>query len=235
LAESGVPKKWWHEALYTASYLRNRSPSLGKPKTPFELFTGSVPDVSHLRVFGCVVYIHVPKGQGDKLDPRARKGTLLGYEPNSKAYHVLLEDDGFPAEKAEASEPLWFDVIPSADDVSAAVVPGTSQAAGASVEAAGMAGQSAAGDAPNVPTAGAPAGDAGEAGTVVRTLHPWSIRRTRRKKKRVMGRMTFPPMVMMMMMMGAEQSIWALPLVRDPDLALVQVWDSHEIGGHLHK
>ncbi|GLI60618.1 hypothetical protein VaNZ11_002766, partial [Volvox africanus] len=84
LAESGVPKKWWHEALCTASYLRNRSPSSGKPKTPFELLIGTVPDVSHLRVFGCVAYIHVPKGQGDKLDPRARKGTLLGYEPNSK-------------------------------------------------------------------------------------------------------------------------------------------------------
>ncbi|GLI63719.1 hypothetical protein VaNZ11_006773, partial [Volvox africanus] len=70
----------------------NRSPVAGKPKTPYELLTGVVPDVSLLRVFGCVAYAHVPKGKRDKLDSRAQKGTFLGYEANSKAYRILLGD-----------------------------------------------------------------------------------------------------------------------------------------------
>ncbi|GLI62320.1 hypothetical protein VaNZ11_004893 [Volvox africanus] len=92
LAESAVPKEYWHEALAVANFVRNRSPVAGKSKTPYELLTGVVPDVSLLRVFGCVAYAHVPKGKRDKLDPRAQKGTFLGYEPNSKAYRILLED-----------------------------------------------------------------------------------------------------------------------------------------------
>jgi transposase InsO family protein len=109
LAESGVPKKYWHEALCTASYVRNRSPVAGKDKTPYEQFFGSVPDVSHLRVFGCIAYPHVPAGQRGKLDARAHKGVLLGYEPNSKAYRVLLEDGSIVVSRdVQFAEFVWM-------------------------------------------------------------------------------------------------------------------------------
>ena len=53
LAKSGLPDTFWAEAVNTANYLRNRSPtaSLGG-RTPYEAWTGKVPSVSHLRVFG---------------------------------------------------------------------------------------------------------------------------------------------------------------------------------------
>ena len=40
----------------TAVYVRQRSPVAGRNNTPYELFTGKQPDVSHLRVFGVRAY-----------------------------------------------------------------------------------------------------------------------------------------------------------------------------------
>ena len=50
------------EAVDTACYLVNRSPSSAlEDKTPQEVWTGKKPSLSHLRVFGCDEYVHVPK------------------------------------------------------------------------------------------------------------------------------------------------------------------------------
>jgi hypothetical protein len=35
-----------------------------------EKFTCKNPDVSHLRVFGCIAYVHVPDEKRSKLDPK---------------------------------------------------------------------------------------------------------------------------------------------------------------------
>ena len=50
-----VPLKFWAEAVNTAVYLHNRSPTSElKDKTPFECWLGEKPDASNLRVFGCI-------------------------------------------------------------------------------------------------------------------------------------------------------------------------------------
>lgn len=47
----------WLAALDTANFLRNRSPSSAlNVKSPFEVFYGVLPKLSHLRVFGCEAY-----------------------------------------------------------------------------------------------------------------------------------------------------------------------------------
>ena len=54
LNESGLPKYFWADAVYTASYVLNKT--LIRPilkKTPYELYKGRKPSISHLRVFGC--------------------------------------------------------------------------------------------------------------------------------------------------------------------------------------
>lgn len=60
----------WAEAAMTVVYVQNISPHrvLGN-KTREEVFTGEKPEVSHLRIFGCPVYVHVPKDKRSKLDP----------------------------------------------------------------------------------------------------------------------------------------------------------------------
>jgi hypothetical protein len=48
------------------------------------------PEVGHFKIFGCLVYIHVPKDKMTKLDPSGRKGTFVGYNESSKAYHIYI-------------------------------------------------------------------------------------------------------------------------------------------------
>jgi hypothetical protein len=85
------PKFLWAEACNTAVYLQNRSPHkvLGNV-TPEEAFTGRKPDISHLRIFGCVAYCHIPAEKRTKLDPTTEKGILVGYSETSKAYRIYI-------------------------------------------------------------------------------------------------------------------------------------------------
>ncbi|KAH9767170.1 hypothetical protein KPL71_011175 [Citrus sinensis] len=90
LLYSKLPKSLWAEALNTACYLVNRSPSTAiECKTPIELWSGRVADYSKLRIFGCVAYAHVKQG---KLEPRALKCRFLGYPDGVKGYRLWCID-----------------------------------------------------------------------------------------------------------------------------------------------
>ena len=52
------------------------------------MFLGEKLEVNHLIIFGCLVYIHVPKEKRSKLEPSGRKGIFVGYSESSKAYRV---------------------------------------------------------------------------------------------------------------------------------------------------
>ena len=51
------------------------------------------PDLTHLRVFGCMAYAHIPdaKKKG-KLSMKAEKLRLIGYSLQIKGYHLIGED-----------------------------------------------------------------------------------------------------------------------------------------------
>lgn len=84
-----VPAKFWGEAVSTAVYLLNRLPTKSVDgQTPFEVWHGYKPDVSHLRVFGCVAHVKVTKPNLAKLEDRSIPMVLFGYEPGSAAYRV---------------------------------------------------------------------------------------------------------------------------------------------------
>lgn len=92
LSEANLPESLWGEALLTANYLRNRSPTANSPKTPWERIFKKQPDLSNLRTFGSEAYVHVPKKKRfGKLDDTAVKGIMVGYAPNG--YRILLDDD----------------------------------------------------------------------------------------------------------------------------------------------
>ena len=55
-----------------------------------EVFTGTRPDVSHIRIFNSVCYFHVHANNRKKLDPSREKGLLVGYNKISKAYRVYI-------------------------------------------------------------------------------------------------------------------------------------------------
>ena len=80
--------KFWVRAADTACYIRNRSISRNNiQKTPYELFFGKVPDVSHLRIFGTIAY-YKDMYRSSKLQPKAKAGIFCGYDSCSKSYIV---------------------------------------------------------------------------------------------------------------------------------------------------
>ena len=75
--------------MKTAVHVRNRAPKKSLDwRTPFEIITGSKPDVSHFRVFGCLAYRHIHKDHRRKLDAHAQPLTFVGYEVGSKGYRL---------------------------------------------------------------------------------------------------------------------------------------------------
>jgi hypothetical protein len=72
-----------------ACYLVNESPSLALDvKTPQEVWTGKKPFLTHLKVFGCEAYVHVPKENRSKLDKKVEKCIYLGYKDGLKCYKI---------------------------------------------------------------------------------------------------------------------------------------------------
>ena len=59
LKHASLADNWGYWAIDTATYVMNRiiCKHTGD-KTPYELMMNNVPDVSHLRTFGCLAYIH---------------------------------------------------------------------------------------------------------------------------------------------------------------------------------
>ena len=71
--------------METACYLVNISPSsVLEDKTPHDLWTGKKPSLSHLKVFGCDVYVHVPKEKMSNLDNKYERCIFIGYKDGSK-------------------------------------------------------------------------------------------------------------------------------------------------------
>jgi hypothetical protein len=72
--------------------------------TPEEAFSGKKPNVEHLRIFGCPIYIHIPKDKRKKLEHSRKKGIFVGYSESSKAYRIYILEQ----HKVEVSRDVTF-------------------------------------------------------------------------------------------------------------------------------
>ena len=89
--DQGVPMFLWAEACSTTVYVQNICPHRRlRDMTPEEAFTGEKPEIGHLRIFGCPVYIHVPRERRTKLEPSGKKGVFVGYSEFAKAYRIYI-------------------------------------------------------------------------------------------------------------------------------------------------
>jgi hypothetical protein len=96
----------WAKASMTIVYVQNKSPhKILKNITPEEAFVGVKPEVGHFRIFGCPVYIHVPKEKRSKLEPFVRKGTFVGYSESSKSYRIYISGQ----RQIEVSRNVYFE------------------------------------------------------------------------------------------------------------------------------
>jgi hypothetical protein len=77
--------------------------------TPEEKFTSKKPDVSHLRVFGCIAYVRVPDEKRSKLHPKAEKCIFIGYSLEQKGYRCFDPS----TRKLQVSRDVVFDEMAS--------------------------------------------------------------------------------------------------------------------------
>jgi hypothetical protein len=47
-------------------------------------------EVRHLKIFGCPIFIHIPKEKRKKLKPSGKKGIFVGYCEVSKAFRIYI-------------------------------------------------------------------------------------------------------------------------------------------------
>lgn len=90
LLKSGkLPLNFWGEAVSTAIYLINSSPTKYlHGKTPYEAWHGVKPTISHLRVFGCLSFALITSHKLKKLEEKSVKCVFIGYSSQSKAYRL---------------------------------------------------------------------------------------------------------------------------------------------------
>jgi hypothetical protein len=81
-----APLFMWDEFILTVSYLSTLTTSkAAKNQTPYELWFGVRPSLSHLREIGCRAYIFTSR-TNPKIAARSEEYVLIGYASNAKAY-----------------------------------------------------------------------------------------------------------------------------------------------------
>ena len=89
LKGKGLPNTFWAEAVNTAVFILNRSPTKAvQNKTPYEAWYKEKPQVHFLKIFGCIAYALVPSEQREKFDEKGEKYIFIGYSDESKGYRL---------------------------------------------------------------------------------------------------------------------------------------------------
>ncbi|CAI7794686.1 unnamed protein product [Closterium sp. NIES-54] len=136
LQHSKLGNEWWGEASALAAWIRNRVPTKVLPgTTPFEAWTGTKPNLSCLRTFGCLCYYHLPDPLRHKLQSKARAAIYLGIATNEHAWRVwdlgerrvitsqdvVFDEDKFPTK--EQPTPQLTVVLPAREEDESMEVP----------------------------------------------------------------------------------------------------------------
>ena len=96
LYDADLPFEYWGLAAQCFVYLKNRSPHHALFRsTPYTEWNERLPDLTNVRVFGCICYVYIPsetrkkQGLGNKLQPKALKMIFVGYSDKHKAWKTI--------------------------------------------------------------------------------------------------------------------------------------------------
>lgn len=103
LKDAKMPPEFWVDACQAGIYVRNRignGPVVNDHMiSPYEAFTGRVPNVDHIRVWGCKVHSYmeresIPQGlRRDKLMDKSRIGVFVGYVADTSKQFLVWAPD----------------------------------------------------------------------------------------------------------------------------------------------
>ncbi|KAJ0765449.1 putative RNA-directed DNA polymerase [Helianthus annuus] len=104
MARSTLPLSFWGYALLSAARILNMAPTKKVDKTPFEIWHGTVPSLSYLKVWGCDAY--VKQYTPNKLEVRSIKCIFVGYPKDDIGYYFYdpTEQKVFVARKGKFLE-----------------------------------------------------------------------------------------------------------------------------------
>ena len=124
---TGLSNGFWIYAVKAKLHAYNVTPiKCAGYKTLKELWSSQRPDISHLRVFGCLAWVHILKKRRHKLQPKAKAMIFVGYEQGSKGYQfwdaahqhfeiscdVKFEETHFPVKESKLTQSI---PMPSSD------------------------------------------------------------------------------------------------------------------------
>ena len=92
LSDANLSWDYWAEAVDTTCYVVNISLTtylVNKP--PYETWAGK-PSLTHLRIFGCDSFVHIPKERRQNLDSKLEKCIFIGYKYGMKGYKLWILD-----------------------------------------------------------------------------------------------------------------------------------------------
>jgi len=85
----GLTQEFWVEVVDTTQYLVNKSPSSALvDSTPHEVWFCKNHFLSHLRVFSCDAFVHVPKENKNNLDNKEFKCIFIDYTDGLKGFNL---------------------------------------------------------------------------------------------------------------------------------------------------
>ena len=87
LYSSGLVPMFWSSALLLAVYLKNRLYHRAIRCTPYFSWTGKIPNMSHLRIYGSLVTARKPDKASAKMDYKTATGIFLGYGATTQHIH----------------------------------------------------------------------------------------------------------------------------------------------------
>ncbi|MBW0525433.1 hypothetical protein O181_065148 [Austropuccinia psidii MF-1] len=95
MGTANLPNQYWAEAINTAVFLSNMSPTPFRGnKTPYQLWSNIPPRLYRLRIFGCRVVIYTLKSRHSwKPAPPGQEGVLIAFENENTSYQILRLPD----------------------------------------------------------------------------------------------------------------------------------------------
>lgn len=82
-----LDNNFWGLAVSCAAHILNRIPTIAlKYVTPEKAWSGKKPHVGYFKVFGCLVWAHIPDEKRKKLEPKGHKCLFMGYSEDSEVY-----------------------------------------------------------------------------------------------------------------------------------------------------
>ena len=89
LSNTSLSQDYQEKSIDTTCYVVNRSLTLALlEKNPYDSWVGKRPSLAHIKVFGCDIFVHIPKERRHKLDSSSKKCIFIEQKDGVKGFKL---------------------------------------------------------------------------------------------------------------------------------------------------